>query len=437
MKVRSEPVWTNKINLRKVANRYVVFAILFTLPIDFFLPTGLIFREFGAKPAIIILSVLAIAVLFNSIIYRKKIHFLKTILFEYSLIFFFGITAFLFMVNENKLDFFASMSPSIQFFRQSLMMLSCLFSLIFITHYFSYNDKRSYIISLIPYIALIHELFFLTDFLSLDEHAHWFFSYFKTENAGYVGRASGLMSEPSYFGAFSALFGMPLLLLDNYRQKAYRALGLILLISAFSISAKTMFLLILLQLFFFNFYVNSKFKKNKIFIFAVLALVGIIYNNLTNKFLNVNEDLSTAMRFGSSLLGLNIAISGYGLTGIGIGQFHFFYKDEYAPSWLFDSAEANDQFDISFVKSRASTYNMFIRLFVETGFIGVLLYFDIIRRAFRSASFSLDPAAQFGTLLTSGSVGFLMTQDTYFYPPMVLGLALMFSNIHFDKFTRK
>jgi hypothetical protein len=138
---------------------------------------------------------------------------------------------------------------------------------------------------------------------------------------------------------------------------------------------------------------------------------------------DLDENLSTVMRIGSTAMSMNIVTSGYGLTGIGFGQFHFFYTPRFAPDFLFLSQEALDQFSHA-SPQRASTYNLLSRMLVETGVAGFLIFFGSIAAILWRRRLAMDDATRVGMLFIFGSIGFLTTQDTYCYPPLALGLAL-------------
>jgi hypothetical protein len=242
-----------------------------------------------------------------------------------------------------------------------------------------------------------------------------------------LDRPTALMSEPSYYGVFAALFGMPLMMMEHYNKYSYRILGLLIIISAFVINAKTMFIVMFFQVIFFWYQTKRKIISFKLMLGLLVFVIAAISMTLTQKPFDVEGNMSSAMRLGSSILALNLAADGYGLLGVGIGQFHFHYKEEFAPNFLLFSNEAQNQFELN-SDGRASTFNQFIRFLIETGLIGFLIYLDVIRRAFKRLWLRKDSISQFSLLLLSGSIGFLMTQDTYFYPPMLLSLALAFSN---------
>lgn len=403
---------------------FLIFLILLLLPIDWFAPTGNLFRELGAKPAILVLVVIAVTAFSTSTLTNNKIP--RTICLEFSLILFLSTIGFSinFFINTSHFNYFKN--PIVQLFAQSSIFMLFFFAIIFITKYCKNTNRRLRFAQLLPWATGVHLTVYLLQSIGLlDDHENWL-SMFRNDGR-IIERATGLMSEPSYYGTFAALFGMPLLLMKYFNSRISKAVGLAVLLSALVINAKTMFIVIAFQLFIFNYFIGFDTKKASFWLVIILIIVAAFIVNESQRPLDIENNLSGIMRLGSSVLGLNVALDGNGLIGVGIGQFHFYYRREFSPAFLLISDEAQAQFQIT-AEHRASTYNLFIRLLVETGFIGLILFVDIIRRALKNAEASADTATQFGVLLISGSVGFLMTQDTYFYPPLALGLALAFSN---------
>ena len=399
--------------------------MLMALPIDWFQLSGEVFREVGAKPAILFLSLIALITLIRSPFAGLRLVTSPVILLESLTILILGFAAFSISVLSGGVSFNYQKDPVTQFIAQSAILGLFFFASIYLGKYFSISNRRLLITKILPWVAGLHfAIFLLENFEFIDDHVGWLLM-FRTDG-GAIDRATGLMSEPSYYGAFTALFGMPLLLMNYFRKYRYRILGILLLFSAYLINSKTMVMVIFFQIFFYALFFKKTISKIKLTFILLVFVAGSISMITTQKALTLQENLSSVNRLGSSLLGLNLALNGYGLTGVGIGQFHFYYKEKYAPDFLFYSEEAQEQFRPT-TKSRASTYNFYIRLLAETGFIGLLLFLDIIRRALKNTHTCKDPATQFGVLLLAGSLGFLMTQDTYFYPPLVLALALLFS----------
>jgi hypothetical protein len=138
----------------------------------------------------------------------------------------------------------------------------------------------------------------------------------------------------------------------------------------------------------------------------------------------LRDNLSSAMRFGSTITAINAAIAGYGVTGVGLGQFHFIYAERFMPKFLLLSSEAVTQLS-SAAEQRASTFNLFARYWIETGLLGLFLFLALLRYLFKMARADRGPGSLIGALLIATSLGFLLTQDPYCYPPLMLGCALV------------
>jgi hypothetical protein len=138
----------------------------------------------------------------------------------------------------------------------------------------------------------------------------------------------------------------------------------------------------------------------------------------------LQENLSSAMRIGSTMTALSACLAGYGITGVGFGQFHFMYLQRFMPRFLLLSTEALVEMS-STTQSRASTFNVFARYWIETGLVGLVLFLALLRRLFTMAKQDRQTASLAGMLLIATSLGFLLTQDPYCYPPLLLGSALV------------
>jgi len=405
---------------------FFVLAILVLLPIDWFSVTGEPLREVGAKPAILLMILTSLWIFFKRFLFNSTFRFPSVVFGEFILILFLGLFAFFISVSTDKVDFGYFKKPLIQFVSQASLLAAFFFVIFVMSFYFRDANHRSLVVRLLPWAALLHLTVFILEAIGLlHDNAGWLLLF--RVDGGAIERSTGLMSEPSYFGIMAALFGMPLILMGIYKTILYRILGWGLLFCAYSISAKSMFMVMAFQL---AIYILFRWKQLSFFKIAIIFLGFIIagaYMATERKVFNLEENMSSANRFGSTLLAINLASNGYCISGVGTGQFHFFFKEKFAPSFLLLSKEARMQFKRS-AHSRASTYNLFVRLLVESGLLGLLFFLDIIRRALKKSRFSVDATSQLGIMLVSGSIGFLMTQDTYFYPPLALGLALTLSS---------
>lgn len=401
---------------------YLLF-IMILLPIDWFSPTGEIFREAGAKPVNLFVALTAIIAL----IFARPIHRARApvhVQLIWFLIFTIGsISFFINYLNFETADFGGKSALS-QYFAQSGMILLFAVNIQVLIYFFRHPNRRNGVINALPAAALIHLFFYFLEYLDILQNLGGVFDVFRNEN-GFIERPSGLMSEPSYYGTFAALYAVPLLFVPGRFRVFNRILAVILLMTAVQAQAKTMILVLLFQIIFIAF-MSVRSGKNSYFISALAIIFipiayGLVYYTGAA---NVEENLSSNMRLGSNIVAFNAAADGYGIFGSGIGQFHFLFRPEYAPDFLFLSREALSQFNGA-ATSRYSTFNLPLRLLVEAGVIGLFLFLLLIFLALRYARGSRDDASVIGTCLVGGSLGFLMTQDTYCLPSLFFGLALL------------
>jgi hypothetical protein len=148
---------------------------------------------------------------------------------------------------------------------------------------------------------------------------------------------------------------------------------------------------------------------------------------------DVRENLSSAMRFGSTLTSLNVALAGYGITGVGFGQFHFMFQQRFMPPFLLFSQEALTQM-ASTAEHRTSTFNLFTRYWVETGIAGLALFLGLLAYLFRLARRNPGQRALVGSLMLGSSLGFLVTQEPYCYPPLILASSFLLA-AQLDRFS--
>lgn len=401
----------------------LLLVILVLLPIDWFAPTGLFFREAGAKPFNIFMLALGIFLWASGkpiFQYRARLP-VQTVFLG---ILFCGFMSFVvgsFILRPSP---FANRTPLMQFISQAAMLMLFMCVLQVMIYLFHSDALRQKVLDLLPVAALMHFGIYLIEAAGLfGGDSIWFFALFRNE-FGLIDRASGLMSEPSYYGTFAALFATPLLMFGGRYPVFNRLFALALLASAFLIQAKTMFIILACQISFMFLVVKKPLRTRLMLWFSAMLLVPAgLYISLSTSVLDVAENLSSVMRLGSNVLAWRVAVAGYGLTGVGFGQFHFLYSPEFAPDFLMLSQEAMDQmFGVS--NSRASTFNLPLRLLVEAGFLGLLLFSGLVLAAVLKTRRSIDEGTLTGMCFVVGSLGFLMTQDSYCLPALAFGLAL-------------
>lgn len=409
-----------------LAKLYILLIFLL-LPTDWFSPTGLTLREFGAKPAAPLLVLGGMAILFSrpfsSFQLNRPTRNAGLMLIS---VLVFGSLAFLVNLNLSWSSFDRTKNPMTQFVAQLALFAVFIFATITNAQLFRLKSRRDFVLSIIPIAILFHIAFFLLEATGILSNEHGFLSLFRGEAAYDMGRRpTGLMTEPSYFGTFAALYGFPLLVIPTERHKVkLKLLVLVLFTIAMLIRAKTVVPVIVIEFVALFWYQGKSAIRWRYLIFTVGLAAMSAFLIISNAALDLQENLSSVMRIGSTQLALNVAKSGYGLTGIGFGQFHFFFQKRFAPSYMLLSPEAYDQMSSS-ADQRASTYNLFARVLVETGVLGLLAFLAMLYQTFRSVRKDPQPSTLFAVLFGAGSLGFLITQDPYLYPPLVVALAII------------
>ena len=409
---------------RQIRLTSLLFIVLVLLPIDWFSPSGLLFREAGAKP----LNLLLLVFMLVLIVGGKNYLFVKTepkIPVQAYLVGILICGSIAFVLN---LFFMPSVPPSdrsqiFQFVSQSAMFLMFMAVLQTLLYFLGDSWVRQRVLDVLPFAACVHLFFFLLEALNFfSQESPGILSFFRSEE-GLIDRPSGLMSEPSYYGTFAALYAVPLLLFSEKFKFIKFILAISILGAALIIHAKTMLVVLAVQILYFSTTVKSRKTRSIFNVFIVVGISSVMYSLINSPAVIINENMSSVMRVGSNMLALNVALEGYGLLGIGIGQFHFMYTPEFAPDYLLLSQEALDLMG-GVTGRRASTFNLPLRLLVETGVIGLALGTLMLFQLFWSLRNTTDPIAQTGLIFVAGSLGFLMTQDTYCLPSLAFGLAL-------------
>jgi hypothetical protein len=336
-----------------------------------------------------------------------------------------GTLAFMANLIFGWSSFDEAKNPFTQFTSQCLLLL--IVPLITVAHANLFSNPRccSFLMKALVWAASIHLMFGVLNALQVLNFAVLPLSLFR--NTEVSVRVAGLMSEPSYLGTMAALYGLPLLSVHpvGTKTRLWRyGLGLALFVLALYANAKTVVPTSVCGLIGYAWYKGARiFTLKRIVVITCIA--GLAFTIIVvNSAFDLQENLSSAMRFGSTLTALTAAVKGFGLIGVGFGQFHFFYSERFMPRFLLLSAEAVSQMS-STAEQRASTFNLFVRYWIETGLIGILLLLGLLRYLYRLAKIDRGVGSLIGVLLLSCSIGFLLTQDPYCYPPMLLGAALI------------
>ncbi len=410
--------------------RAYIFLLLLTLPMDWFAPTGNLLREFGAKPAapLLVIGSLLLLVFHPETVCKLNKQTYRAVVCL-GIILGLGFLAFLINLALSWSDFGRAKNPITQFLAQSALFAAFSLCVIAQAQFFRDIRWRSFALAILPTVVFIHLLIFVLEATGVLSHAHGWLFLFRTEGSATIDRPSGLMSEPSYFGTFAALYGLPLLAIKTKPNKVFwhRALAGVLFAAAILIRAKTFIPVMGFGCAALMWHQGRAALRVKYIFLGIIVLSVFLYMIISNAALDMQENLSSVNRIGSTELALNVARGGYGLTGVGFGQFHFFYLEKFAPNFIFASQEAQEQMTGS-IESRASTYNLYARLLVETGILGLITFSYFIIQLLLKTKKDYRATTMFGLLLTGGSLGFLLTQDTYLYPPLVVGLALLLAS---------
>lgn len=404
-----------------------VWLVMLLLPIDWFAPTGELFKEFGAKPATLLLTVggsCGIAFLRVRRTAGNSMEFTTLLVFAAWLSLGYLAACGNFLVGWS--DWHSDRNPFTQLVTQSALVVVCAIAVIGNARLMGAFPVATLAARYLPIAVVLHLIVFGLDATGLVNTGAPPLVFFRAVEPHEVHRPTGLFSEPSYFGTFAALYGSALFVLPAraLRKVLYVLLAFGLFAASILIGAKTFVVVAGAQAMYFVVR-NTRSLGSAIAGIGILVVVGAaaIYFIVAYSTLDVRENLSSADRLGSALLAANVAGHGYALPGIGFGQFHFFYRARFAPDFLYLSKEASLQLNPDAV-NRASTYNFYLRVLLETGLAGFLLFVGAMKRLW---SVHLDRGMAFVAVVFAGSLGWYMTQDTYFYPPLVFSSALILS----------
>jgi hypothetical protein len=239
------------------------------------------------------------------------------------------------------------------------------------------------------------------------------------------------MTEPAHWGAFVS-FVWPILWFKYNEKESIiykylsKVMAFFLILASITITSRTFLIIFIIQVVFLL--LIKKWPKSLIIIKALLITIFIsgasILIAMFSDVFNVNESLSSAARLGSTLVALDVA-SNYFLTGIGIGQFHY-YLSLYSAPIIIDLPELQDILTGNAV-SRASTFNFYIRLIAELGLIGFFAFIYIMAKSILGFIFlyKSDSENYTGVILSLvGAMSFWLTQDSFLYSPAIFFIAV-------------
>jgi hypothetical protein len=404
-----------------------VLVVMVLLPMDWFAPTGALFKEFGAKPATLVLTLgglCGIAFVNVRRSSRNSVEFVALIVFAAWMALGFLAVLANFMMGWS--DWHSDRSPFVQLFTQSGLVVACAIAVVGNARLMASFPVATLAARYLPAAVLVHLIMFgLEAARVLDANAPPLVLFRAVEqHEGH--RITGVFSEPSMFGTFAALYGTALLSLEvrHGRKLLYALMAIALFASSIWIGAKTFVVVVGVQAAYFVLRRTRSLATGIAAVGALTAVVacGVFFIQYYST-LDVRENLSSADRLGSALLASNVIAHGYGLPGIGFGQFHFFYRAQFAPDFLYLSREASQQLNPD-AANRASTYNFYLRVLLETGLTGFIVLVLALKKLW---SVELSGRLAWIPYIFAGALGFLMTQDTYVYPPLMFSSALIMS----------
>lgn len=396
------------------ANRALLYGLFFLLPMDYFLPTSVL-REFGSRPSMLVIGLITVTGFFTITGEKRSKLLLYGAIFAVCVLISY-VTYQCFLYEEG--NYFKNSLEQFIFHSALACFTGCS---IFILSENSGLFRQNYQAPLV-FAAVAQILILTAEFLTFDAQSYGtgFFSNFRLLDGSYE-RPSGLFSEPSMFGVFSAIYSMALFSFAKCStamigRLCYSVIGVSLVVACVLISARTFYLVFFVVAILG---LSGNYLKSLLIVIAACGLFALFASGS----IDINSDNSSAMRIGSNLVGLNAFLAYPSPIGIAPGQFHFEYKLENFPDFLLYSNEALLQAKDS-AEYRASTYSLPIRILVEFGFIGLLIFACFVISLLKSKP--TEPfSEQFNVLkiMFVGSLAFLLTQDTYSYPMLIFSSA--------------
>lgn len=389
-------------------------------------------REFGARPSNFLLAICLLAILCA--------FFLRAIKFSLpSLVIFFATTGVIslnfFTIDFGLEDFYSRRPPFESFLAQSAVLVWALLSYhiwLFLLKNTPLISKDNAVIfstySTIFFVAF--DLFLVTsENYALGRYTLGLLQFYHDPF-----RVSGATSEPSILGAWIA-FLWPMLFLVRKKHFFCQRVTLVtaLIILGLFFGGRTFLMLFGLQTLYLI--IRSLFFGNlakRISLALMLAPLLAIFLSFTfNYILDIENNLSSMARFGSTVTALIVGIDNFP-SGIGIGQFSYYFANS-VPD-LFRASEEINYWASGDSESRLSTFNLPARLFVELGLVGVfyitLFFLSSVRQWIFLSRLAEDPTKTCVPLVFIAGCGFWLSQDQYGYQPAIFSISLISWEIH-------
>lgn len=332
-----------------------------------------------------------------------------------------AVVFFKYLIVGGRIDLLA-------FFLQGLMIMWMIASFYLWVVFISRNINMHFLndrlasFNAIFFSSIIVVLFFLIEYFHpVCSFNHDVYGFFRLKSE--CTRASGLMSEPSLYGAWGN-FITPLLIyfLLFKKTKKIHIFFIALLMLTFVLSgARTFIVIFLLQIFIF-------FFPNRWVLLLISCCSVFLYPIAFVLFKGV--DLSVLARLSASYTSL-LAFLDSPLLGYGIGQFGEYFQ-KYVPSEALLSTEVQSWY-LGLVDSRVSTFSVPLRMFFELGFLGIILFVVFVfypAKLIDSSKLTILQKRLMYCLLLGGN-GFLYSQDQYGYQLAIFSsaIAVVFTKI--------
>lgn len=414
--------------LRHLAAAAAMVLMLSTLVIDGF-PAGIaILREFGARPVNFLLAV-ALAAMFvrdalsgEVLVSRKAALLLATVFLLIP-----GVNLPVALVRTT-----AGLGEALGDWAKQFLMLGWgLISWFVWRRLLKRFDERE-LAKLVCVAAVPALLAFLLEYLVDSSAVLALLDLFRLK---WDDRPSGLATEPSLYGAWTVVV-WPLLAFATGASRSYLGkLGAatvlaLVLVTAYLSNARTAAVILVLQLGYYGYWVvrrdsGLRQRLRSLLIMGALGLLALAV--LTQRLLtlgDVEENASNVARFGYVLAGINVVLE-HPLTGIGVGQFKYFFG-AHVPEFALVSEEIA-LYATQTAEFRTSTFNLFVRLFCEFGALAGVALSALLLRPLLAAprAGGIDDFRLCAALSAVGGVGFWLTQDQYGYQPAIFALALL------------
>lgn len=375
-----------------------------------------LFKELGARPFFLIYMALIIFILLKN----KLIIDVRNLILFLSMLFLSSLGFLLYGISISE---FGGKEPSFQFISHFILFFIGISPFILKTEFFfqSPNSLRSIFVKAL----LVNILFILIDFIFIYFYqVRIFEEIFTVPGDRYY--PTGLFSEPSYFAAYFAIM-IPTIL---YNSKPITIFAVILIASLFFFftGIRTFFPIFIVGIFALIYYRWGISIKMLILMPIIFTLCFYILVSLN--IINVDANLSSAYRLGNIVSFTQYSFQNNILLGYGFGSAHFVYPLLDHPNFMTFSQEFRNAISGN-VEMRIPVFNLYVRMFIEIGMLGTLIFITMI---FVNLSSSNVP--NFLKVFIWCALTQSLSTDSYIYGMLTIALVFLYSNFHFMKNNR-